>query len=106
MAKAVFIDHLGRRSEVEALPGRTLMQVAVDHGVDGILGDCGGACSCATCHAYVDQPWLARLEPRSDTERFMLEAASDVRPDSRLCCQIRMSADLDGIVLRLPAEQR
>lgn len=105
MPKAIFIDHLGQRTEVDAPLGRSLMQVALDNGVGGILGDCGGACSCATCHAYVDEPWLGRLDPKSETEVFMLEAAVDVRDDSRLSCQIRMSPTLDGIVLRLPAEQ-
>ena len=105
MPKAIFIDHLGRRSEVDAPLGRTLMQVAQDNGVAGILGDCGGACSCATCHAYVDEPWFSLLPPRSETEAFMLEAAVDVCADSRLSCQIRMSDALEGVVLRLPAEQ-
>ena len=105
MPRVVFIDHAGTRTEVDAPVGRTLMQVAQDHGVAGILGDCGGACSCATCHAYVDEPWLGRLAPRSETEVFMLEGAGDVREDSRLSCQIRMAAGLDGIVLRLPEEQ-
>jgi len=105
MPQVVFIDHQGADSRVEAPIGRSLMQVAVDHGISGILGDCGGSCSCATCHGYVDEPWMAKLPPRSETEVFMLEGVSEPRETSRLCCQIRMTSELDGIVVRLPEEQ-
>jgi len=105
MPQVVFIDHQGADSRVDAPIGRSLMQVAVDHGISGILGDCGGSCSCATCHGYVDEPWLAKLPPRSETEVFMLEGVPEPRETSRLCCQIRMTPDLDGIVVRLPEEQ-
>ncbi|MBL0943743.1 MAG: 2Fe-2S iron-sulfur cluster binding domain-containing protein [Hydrogenophaga sp.] len=105
MPKIVFIDHLGTRYETEAPVGRNLMQVALDHGVPGILGDCGGACSCATCHGYIGEPWAAQLPERSATEVFMLEAVVDERPDSRLCCQIKVRPELEGLVVRLPAEQ-
>jgi len=72
MPQVVFIDHQGADSRVDAPIGRSLMQVAVDHGISGILGDCGGSCSCATCHGYMDEPWMAKLPPRSETEVFML----------------------------------
>jgi ferredoxin, 2Fe-2S len=105
MAQVVFIDHQGRNSTVEAPVGKSLMQVALDNAVAGILGDCGGSCSCATCHGYVDEKWLAKLPPRSETEVFMLEGVPQLRESSRLCCQIRITPELDGLVVRLPEEQ-
>ena len=105
MPVVTFIEHSGEVHAVESSPTRTLMQLAVDHGVPGILGECGGACSCATCHGFVDERCLDRLPPMSATESFMLDAVADRRPNSRLCCQIRMTDALDGIVVRLPEEQ-
>ena len=105
MPTVLYIDHDGTRHEVNAPAGKSLMQVALDNSVTGILGDCGGACSCATCHGYVDPDWLGKLPPRSETEVFMLEGVPDLRDNSRLCCQIRMQPELDGIIVRLPAEQ-
>lgn len=100
-----FIDPQGVEHPVDAPVGKSLMQVALDHSVPGILGDCGGACSCATCHGYVDPGFLDRLPPRSETELFMLEGVPDLRDNSRLCCQIRMKAELEGIRVQLPDEQ-
>lgn len=105
MPTAVFIDHAGATYEVEAPLNKSLMQVALDNGVPGILGDCGGSCSCATCHGYVDARWAGQLPPKSETEVFMLEGVPEPRPESRLCCQIRMTPALDGVVVRLPEEQ-
>lgn len=105
MPKLVFIDHQGTSYPVEAQEGRSLMQLALDHSVPGLLGECGGACSCATCHAYIDAPWSDLLPAKSESEVFMLEAALDVRPTSRLCCQIKMTPALDGLVVTLPKEQ-
>jgi 2Fe-2S ferredoxin len=101
----VFIDHTGAKFEVEAPLNRSLMQVALENGVPGILGDCGGSCSCATCHGYVDEKWADKLPPRTETEAFMLEEVPEPRPTSRLCCQIRVTAEIDGITVHLPAEQ-
>ncbi|WP_295525917.1 2Fe-2S iron-sulfur cluster-binding protein [uncultured Pseudacidovorax sp.] len=105
MPTVVFIDPQGAEHAVEAPVGRSLMQVAVDHGVPGILGDCGGACSCATCHGYVDPAFLPLLPARTETETFMLEGVPDLRDTSRLCCQIRMQAELEGLRVQLPDEQ-
>ena len=105
MPTVVFIDHQGASYKVEAPVGRSLMQVALDHSVPGILGDCGGACSCATCHGYVDPAFLDKLPARSETEVFMLEGVPDLRENSRLCCQIRMQPELAGIRIQLPEEQ-
>ena len=105
MPKVIYIDPEGLRHDVEAPAGRSLMQVALDNSVPGILGDCGGSCSCATCHCYVDTEWLDRLPVRNETEVFMLEGVPEPRENSRLSCQIRATPELDGIVLRLPDEQ-
>lgn len=105
MPIVVFTDPAGQSHTVEAPVGRSLMQVALDHAVPGLLGDCGGACSCATCHGYVAPEFLAHLPPRSETEVFMLEGVPDRRDNSRLCCQIRMRPELDGIRVQLPDEQ-
>ena len=105
MTTVVFIDHAGATYEVDAPLNKSLMQAALDHSVPGILGDCGGCCSCATCHAYVDEQWAGMLPPKSETEVFMLEGVDELRENSRLCCQIRITPELEGIVVRLPEEQ-
>ncbi|MDR8394734.1 2Fe-2S iron-sulfur cluster-binding protein [Paraburkholderia sp. USG1] len=105
MPTVTYVEHNGTAHTVEAKPGRSLMQIAVDNRVSGILGDCGGSCSCATCHGYIDRKWADRLPPVSETESFMLETVPELREGSRLCCQIRMSPELDGIVVTLPEDQ-
>lgn len=105
MLQVTFVEHDGTAHPVSAPPERTLMQIALDNGVPGILGDCGGSCSCATCHAYVDARWADKLPAISETESFMLEGVPDPREGSRLCCQIRMRAELDGLVVQLPQDQ-
>ncbi len=105
MPLVTYIEADGTTRAVDGTPHRTLMQLAVDNAVPGILGECGGACSCATCHGFIDEAWLERLPAMSATESFMLDAVPDRRPNSRLCCQIRMTEALDGIVVRLPSEQ-
>ncbi len=105
MPAVIYIEHNGDTIRAEAPLNRNLMQVALDNSVAGILGDCGGSCSCATCHGYIDAEWAAKLPPISETEAFMLEGVPEPRPTSRLCCQIRMTPELDGIVVRLPQEQ-
>lgn len=105
MTKVVFIEFNGTEHAVEAENGKSLMQTAVDHMVPGIVGDCGGCCTCATCHGYVDEAWISRLKPRSDDETMMLEGALAVKPNSRLTCQITVQPELDGLVVRLPESQ-
>ena len=94
-----FTDPAGVVTEVDAKAGLTVMEVAVDNGVDGMVAECGGACACATCHAYVGDAWVAKLKPMDDMEDAMLDAALDRRPNSRLSCQIEMTDDLDGLEL-------
>jgi len=105
MPTVTFIESNGNRRAVEGKPGRSLMQIALAHAVPGILGDCGGSCSCGTCHGYIDPAWADKLPPISETEAFMLDAVPEPRTTSRLCCQIPMSDVLDGIVVTLPDEQ-
>lgn len=81
--------------------GESLMQVAVRNGVRGVDGECGGELSCATCHVYVDSEWAAKLRPRSQDEEDLLEMVDEACDDSRLGCQIKLSAETDGIVARI-----
>ena len=105
MSTVTYIESNGTTHQVEGALNRSLMQIAVDNSVPGILGDCGGSCSCATCHGYVDASWSERLAPLSESESFMLEGVPERREGSRLCCQIKMREELDGIVVHLPKEQ-
>jgi len=104
--KVTFVAADGARTLVEADEGGSLMQAAVSSGVDGILGECGGSMMCATCHCYVDDAWAGRAGPPVDGEDDMLECATaERRATSRLSCQIRMHAGIDGIVIHLPDTQ-
>lgn len=105
MPKAVFIEANGAEYEVEVALGQTLMEAATDHMIDGIVGECGGVCSCATCHVYVDPAWFDKLPAADDLEESMIDVARDPMDNSRLSCQIKMTAELDGIILRLPVAQ-
>ena len=105
MPKIIFIDPNGVQKVVDTTPGHSLMQAAVQNGVPGIEADCGGSCACATCHVYVDETWIDRLPPAGRSERDMLEFALDARDNSRLTCQIPVTDELDGLILRVPYEQ-
>ena len=105
MPKVTFIEHSGKRHEVQAQEGHTLMRAAVDNNVPGIDADCGGECACATCHVYVEGDWLARTGEKSDMESSMLGFAAVTQPNSRLSCQIKVTAALEGLVVSLPEGQ-
>ncbi len=105
MPKITFIDAQGTSRTVEGETGATVMEVAVRNGVPGIEAECGGACACATCHVYVDEAWTDQVGPAQPMEEDMLDFAFDVRPTSRLSCQIRVRDELDGLVVRTPARQ-
>jgi ferredoxin, 2Fe-2S len=106
MPKVVYIEHGGERKEVDIPEGWSLMQGATLNGVEGIEGECGGSCSCATCHVYVDEAWVDKIPGMEDDEDQMLECtASEREARSRLSCQIKMTGALDGIILQLPEEQ-
>ncbi|HEY0957927.1 MAG TPA: 2Fe-2S iron-sulfur cluster-binding protein [Novosphingobium sp.] len=106
MPKVTYIDHDGTTHEVQIDAGENIMRGAVYNGIEGIVGECGGGLACATCHCYVDEAWLDRIDPPSEAEVQMLEsAASEVKPNSRLSCQIPVNAEQDGIVVTLPEKQ-
>jgi len=105
MPKIVYIEHDGKEHVVDATVGVSVMQTALDHFVPGILGDCGGACSCGTCHCYVDAAWEQRLPPIAENEEIMLEGTLHTEANSRLSCQIRVTPEIDGLVVRLPRSQ-
>ncbi|MEQ8404518.1 MAG: 2Fe-2S iron-sulfur cluster-binding protein [Oceanicaulis sp.] len=105
MAKITYIEHDGTEHVVDVEDGLTVMEGAVRNMVPGIDADCGGACACATCHVYVDENWTGKTGERSSMEESMLDFADDVRDNSRLSCQIKVSGALDGLVVRMPEEQ-
>ena len=105
MVKITFIDAAGQSKIVEAEEGSTVMEAAIRNDVSGIEAECGGACACATCHVYVDDSWLEKLPKAESMEEDMLDFAYDVRPASRLSCQIRVTAEIDGLVLHTPEQQ-
>lgn len=105
MVRIVYIQPDMKEVTVEAEEGMSVMEAAVKNDVDGIVAECGGACSCATCHAYVGADWLDTVGPAGDDEKDMLEFAADPRPASRLTCQIRVAKELDGLKVHVPAEQ-
>ncbi|SFI97641.1 ferredoxin, 2Fe-2S [Phyllobacterium sp. CL33Tsu] len=105
MAKITFVTFDGARFETDAENGSTVMENAIRNAVPGIDAECGGACACATCHVYVDEEWTAVVGEPEAMEEDMLDFAYDVRPNSRLSCQIRVSDDLDGLVVHVPERQ-
>ena len=105
MAKITFIQPDGAKQEVDGEVGLTVMEVAKKALVPGIEAECGGACSCATCHVYVDDAWREKVGKPAEMEEDMLDFAFDVRESSRLSCQIKVTAELDGLVVRVPEKQ-
>lgn len=105
MAKITFIDFSGTVRDVQAENASTVMEAAIKNGIPGIEAECGGACACATCHVYIDDAWTGIVGKPTPMEEDMLDFAYDVRPVSRLSCQLRVSDVLDGLVLRTPERQ-
>jgi 2Fe-2S ferredoxin len=105
MAKITFIDVSGTARTVEADVDSTVMETAIKNDVPGIEAECGGACACATCHVYVEEDWRERVGEPSPMEEDMLDFGYDVRPNSRLSCQIKVKPELDGLVVRTPERQ-
>lgn len=105
MTKITFIQHDGQSHLVEVSNDQTLMQAAIDNGVPGIDGDCGGSCACGTCHIIVPDAWLKNVGTASEGEESMLGLTPDVQPGSRLACQVEVSDDLDGLEVHLPEFQ-
>lgn len=105
MPKVTYIQPDGQRKTVDAPIGTTLMEAAVDNDVAGIVAECGGACSCATCHVYVDPAWTDKLPLPDPQEDGMLGCVLDRRPTSRLSCQVVLKPALDGLVVEVASEQ-
>jgi|TARA_B110000879_G_scaffold26698_1_gene36118 2Fe-2S ferredoxin len=105
MVNIQFIEHDGSEHSVEVATGGSVMQAAVTNGVPGIDADCGGSCSCATCHVYVNEQWLGKVGELSPTEEAMLSLSTDRKDNSRLSCQIQVTEELDGLVVTTPEFQ-
>jgi len=105
MPKITYIEHDGTTRIVEAEIGATVMETALKNDVAGIVAECGGSCTCATCLVHVDKAWADKVGTRSAEEEDQLDFAFDVRPNSRLSCQIKVTETLDGLVVHTPAYQ-
>ena len=105
MPKVTYIEYNGTEHQVEVPVGLSVMRGAVNNAVPGIDAGCGGECACATCHVYVDEAWREKVGAPSPMEEDMLDFGFDVRPNSRLSCQIKVSDDLDGLVVSTPERQ-
>ena len=106
MAKITYIEHSGKEHVVEVANGLTVMEGARDNNIPGIEADCGGACACSTCHVYVDDAWVEKLPAKDDMETDMLDFAYEPNEvSSRLTCQVKVTDDLNGLVVRMPEKQ-
>ena len=105
MTKITYIEHNGKEHIIDVAPGMSVMEGAVKHAIPGIDADCGGACACATCHVYVDPAWADKTGKQSGMEESMLDFANEVEPTSRLSCQIKVTPELDGLIVRMPKSQ-
>ena len=105
MAKITFIQPDGSTATVEVPNGLTVMEGAIENDIAGVIAQCGGSCSCSTCHCYVADEWMISLPPPEEEETGLIEFAWEPRESSRLTCQIRVTDEFDGLVLHVPAEQ-
>ncbi|MGG7567128.1 2Fe-2S iron-sulfur cluster-binding protein [Rhodovulum sp. DZ06] len=105
MVKITYIEFGGTEHVVDVPEGLTVMEGARDNDVPGIEADCGGACACSTCHVYVDPAWVEKLPAREGMEEDMLDFAFEPKPNSRLTCQLRVTPELEGLVVRMPEKQ-
>ena len=105
MVKITYTDAGGTSRTVDAEVGATVMETAIKNDVPGIEAECGGACACATCHVYVDEEWFKTTGGPSPMEEDMLDFGYDVRPNSRLSCQIKVTEALDGLKVTTPEKQ-
>ena len=107
MPKVIYVSADGEKREVEVPVGTTVMSAALKNGIEGIVAECGGVCMCSTCHVFVEESFLGKLPPAQDTEEAVLEIAAEERqPNSRLSCQIKMTDELDGLIVQTPSRQR
>ena len=105
MAKITYIEHSGKKHEVEVANGLTVMEGARDNNIPGIEADCGGACACSTCHVYVDAAWAEKIPAKDAMEEDMLDFAWEPNELSRLTCQVKVTDERDGLVVQLPEKQ-
>ena len=105
MAKITYIEFSGKTHTVDVENGLSVMEGAVQNDIPGIDADCGGACACATCHVYVDEKWFDKLVKKTDAEQDMLDMAFEPNKSSRLSCQITVTDELDGLVVKMPSKQ-
>lgn len=105
MPKITFIEDNGETHVVDATVGQSVMEAATTNLIPGVIGECGGSCSCATCHVYVQEPWFGMLPPADEMELGMLEGAVEPGALSRLSCQIKITDELDGLIARIPSGQ-
>lgn len=105
MPKITFIEFDGTAHEVDVPAGGSVMEAAVSNNVPGIDADCGGACACATCHVFVNEAWIDKVDERREMEQSMLDFAENVRTTSRLSCQIALTDELDGLIVDMPEAQ-
>ena len=105
MPEVTFVKFDGTSVMVDVPDGESVMRAAIDGNITEIKADCGGSLTCATCHVHVAPEWRARVGPPSEEESLMLELAVDPADDSRLCCQIAMRGELDGLIVNLPESQ-
>jgi len=105
MPKITYIEHNGKSHTLDVANGLTVMEGAIQNNIPGIDADCGGGCACATCHVYVDEKWFSKLSNREDAEKDMLDVAFEPNSFSRLSCQIMISDELDGLVVKMPLKQ-
>ncbi len=105
MPKITYIEHNGKSHTLDVENGLTVMEGAVQNNIPGIDADCGGSCACATCHVYVEEKWLKKLSDKENTEEDMLDLAFEPNSFSRLSCQIIVSDELDGLVVKMPSKQ-
>jgi len=105
MPKITYIEYDGTEHTVEAELGSTVMETALKNDIGGIVAECGGGCTCATCLVHVDEKWFPQVGPPSEEENQMLDTAFEVKDTSRLSCQIKVTEELDGLIVRTPSYQ-
>jgi len=104
VTQVTFITADGKRFDIDGDDGESLMQIATNNLVPGVIGECGGSCACATCHVYVSEEWMDRVPPVADMERDLLTIVAEPQPNSRLSCQIELDPSLAGLVLNVPPD--
>ena len=105
MAKITYIEHNGKSHTIDLANGLTVMEGAIQNDIPGIDADCGGSMACATCHVYVKEEWVDRINEKNEGEDDMLDQAYEPKKNSRLSCQISVSDEIDGLVVNLPEKQ-